>query len=97
MDVAIALEQLVPAAVYGGSLTDNSQEAYDALRWEDDRDKPSWADVEAAWADYTPPPDPQDAFLSSIDTASTLAELKAALKGEGGRVAMAAARGKPAA
>ena len=53
LDVATALDVLVPAAKYGGSLTANTREAFDALRWEDDRPKPSWADVEAA---MTPDP-----------------------------------------
>ena len=56
-DVATALETLVPAAKYGGSLTANTREAFDALRWEDDRPKPSWDDVEAAMT-----PDPAEAL-----------------------------------
>jgi hypothetical protein len=42
MDVAAALDRLVPGAVYFGSLTDNTPEAYAAIRWEDEREKPSW-------------------------------------------------------
>ena len=47
MDVASRLDALVPAAKYGGSLTANTQGAYDALRWADTRTKPTWADIEA--------------------------------------------------
>jgi len=50
MDIAYALDLILPAAQYGGSLTDNTREAFDALRWEDEREKPAWADLEAAWA-----------------------------------------------
>jgi len=48
MDIAIALDLLIPAAEYSGSLTDNSQEAFDALVWTDIRAKPTWAEVLAA-------------------------------------------------
>lgn len=56
MDVAIALDLLVPGAAYGGSLTANTRVAYEALRWEDARPQPSWSDLEGAWGEYTPPP-----------------------------------------
>lgn len=49
MDIALALESLVPAVQYGGSLTANIREAYNALRWEDERPKPTWEEIEAAW------------------------------------------------
>lgn len=42
MDLARAIESLVPAARYGGSVTANTQDAYDELRWDDEREKPSW-------------------------------------------------------
>lgn len=42
-DVAMALDQLVPAAQYSGSLTGNTQADYDALVWSDQRAKPTWA------------------------------------------------------
>jgi hypothetical protein len=54
MDVAIALEILVPAACRGGSLTDNTRAQYEALRWEDERPKPTWAELESAWAAQQP-------------------------------------------
>ena len=50
-DIAIALDKLMPAARYGGSLTANDRAAYDALVWEDDRPKPTWAQIEAAGAE----------------------------------------------
>lgn len=54
MDVALALESLVPAACRGGSLTDNTREQYEALRWEDERAKPTWEELVAAWAARLP-------------------------------------------
>jgi hypothetical protein len=47
MDIALTLDSLVPAAEYGGSLTDNTQHAYDTLVWTDSRPKPTWADLVA--------------------------------------------------
>lgn len=64
MDVAIAIESLVPGAQYTGSLTDNTQEAFDALVWTDEREKPTW---EALTGD-------QD----NAQTAATAAENKSA-------------------
>lgn len=49
MDVALSIEHLLPAAEYGGVTQENTQEEYDALRWEDSRPKPTWAQIEAAW------------------------------------------------
>ncbi len=45
MDVAAALDQLVPAAVYSGSLTANTQESYEGVQWNDERAKPSWTEL----------------------------------------------------
>lgn len=49
IDVAIAIEGLLPAAQFGGSLTANSKAAFDALAWTDARPKPTWAQVTAWW------------------------------------------------
>jgi len=49
VDVAMTLDSLVPAARYGGSLTENTQRAYDALRWGDGRPKPTWSAILAEW------------------------------------------------
>ena len=45
MDLALCIEKLVPQAEYGGSTTANTKEAYDNLRWEDKRKKPSWQEI----------------------------------------------------
>ena len=52
IDVALAIELLVPAAQWQGSVTDNTEESFNNIRWEDSRKKPAWADLESAWADY---------------------------------------------
>lgn len=52
MDVSIALDRLTPGAIYTGSLTDNTQQSYDEIVWGDERDKPSWEQIEIAFADF---------------------------------------------
>lgn len=52
MDIALAVEKLLYAAEYVGSTTANTQEAWDAVEWQDGRrQKPTWAELQAAWAD----------------------------------------------
>ncbi|CAB4145601.1 hypothetical protein UFOVP482_15 [uncultured Caudovirales phage] len=46
MDVAMTIEVLVPAAEYYGSTTANTKECFDALDWNDERKKPTWAQME---------------------------------------------------
>jgi len=48
INVAKALDRLVPLPQYGGANLD-TEESYNLLRWNDPRPKPSWADVVAAW------------------------------------------------
>jgi len=55
MDVALAIERLVPAAEYRGSVTENTPEQYHALDWVDDRAKPTWPEIEAADRDNQRP------------------------------------------
>ncbi len=45
-DVATALDILVPAAQYRGSLTPNTQRAYDQIKWQDQRAKPAWSAIQ---------------------------------------------------
>lgn len=45
MDIALALDALVPGAEYEGSLTAYTEDAFNALRWVDGRPKPRWQDV----------------------------------------------------
>jgi len=49
MDVALAIECLVPAAEYFGSTTANTQECFEALNWLDGREKPTWQEIQEAF------------------------------------------------
>jgi hypothetical protein len=49
MDIALAIEALVPNADYFGSTTSNTKENYDALIWNDSRTKPNFADLKNAY------------------------------------------------
>ena len=50
IDIRTALEQLGTGWQFGGSVTDGTQEAWDAVAWEDTRSKPAWAELCAAHA-----------------------------------------------
>ncbi|MCE3234526.1 MAG: hypothetical protein K0Q50_706 [Vampirovibrio sp.] len=54
MDIAYSLDQLVPAAQYRGSLTANTQQAYEAITWEDEREKPTWEAIQEVPAEAAP-------------------------------------------
>lgn len=45
IDIRTALEQLGTGWQFGGSVTDGTQEAWDAVTWEDERTKPTWEDL----------------------------------------------------
>lgn len=53
MDIALVLDRLLPAAIYSGSLTDNTEAAFNALSWNDERTKPSWQAILDEWDVYT--------------------------------------------
>ncbi|MGX9570797.1 tail fiber assembly protein [Pseudomonas sp. CFBP 5748] len=55
MDVSMAIEWLVPAAQYFGSLTDNTRDSFEMLSWNDERPKPTWENVEFAWEESQKP------------------------------------------
>jgi hypothetical protein len=50
MDIPLILDYLVPNANYGGFPED--EESYNNLRWEDERDKPTWQEVEECWEQH---------------------------------------------
>lgn len=50
MDIALGIEALLPAANYFGSTTANTKEAFDDLDWQDERSKPTWKQVQDAYA-----------------------------------------------
>lgn len=43
IDIRTTLEQLGTGWQFGGSVTDGTQAAWEAVTWEDARDKPAWA------------------------------------------------------
>ena len=53
IDIRTALEQMGTGWQFGGSVTDGTQEAWDAVAWEDARDKPTWDALCAAHATAT--------------------------------------------
>lgn len=55
MDITQAIEQLVPSANYGGYPRDRAH--YERLRWEDDRPKPDWSEIEPLLAQPAPEPE----------------------------------------
>lgn len=54
MDISLVLNKICPKAEYFGSLTDNTYGAYRKLDWRDERPKPSWEEIKAAWLDIKP-------------------------------------------
>lgn len=49
IDVSLTLSYILPDCNYEGSLTDNTEISYNNLTWLDDRQKPSWQDIETNW------------------------------------------------
>jgi len=50
MDIALGIEALLPAAEYFGSTTANTKQSFDDLNWQDARPKPTWKQVQDAYA-----------------------------------------------
>ena len=50
IDVALGIEALLPAPQYFGSTTANTKECFDNLNWQDERAKPTWKQVQDAYA-----------------------------------------------
>ena len=46
LDIATVLDILIPGADYRGSLTENTEVAYDSIVWGDVRPKPAWTEIE---------------------------------------------------
>lgn len=46
MDIALLIQEYD----YSGSVTQNTQEQYNQITWMDDRQKPTWAELEQRWA-----------------------------------------------
>lgn len=62
MDIALMIEQLVPSSQYGGSVTKNTKEQYEKIRWQDSRPKPTWEQLEEEWEKYSTKLDDPDAY-----------------------------------
>jgi hypothetical protein len=54
IDIAMAIEALLPAAEYFGSTTDNTKDCFDSLDWKDSRPKPTWKQVQDTWVILEP-------------------------------------------
>ena len=48
MITALCIDKLLPAAQYGG-VPGSTEEEYNSLRWEDQRSKPTWNEIQSAW------------------------------------------------
>ncbi len=73
LDVALAIEALLPAAEYFGSTTANTKECFDNLQWQDNRPKPNWKQIQDAWVILEP---------KLIAEAEAKAQAKAAAEGK---------------
>jgi len=49
MDIALAIEALLPKAEYFGSTTGNQKADFDNLAWNDLRKKPLWEELQTAY------------------------------------------------
>jgi hypothetical protein len=49
MDIALGIEALLPSAQYFGSTTANTKQSFDDLIWQDEREKPTWKQVQDAF------------------------------------------------
>lgn len=70
MDIAWAIDKLVPAAIYSGSTSANTQAAYTALTWGDERTKPTWTALVAAFNANPIPTDKKAAIKAALETLS---------------------------
>jgi len=52
MDLALAIEKIYLDAQYFGSTAENTKDEFDNLNWQDERQKPTWKQVQDAWVKY---------------------------------------------
>lgn len=67
IDVALAIEALVPAALYGGSVAKNTRKEFESIVWKDKRSKPTWNELEVVSVVEV---------RASVDVASRLAAIE---------------------
>jgi hypothetical protein len=74
VDIALALDVLVPGADWQGSAMAGTKAAFGRLRWHDARPKPSWAAVKAKADELAalPPPDDGDRAERAVDASPAL-------------------------
>lgn len=78
MDIAIAIDALVPGAQYFGTLTGGTLDEFDALDWLDERQKPTWPALQTASLEAT-----KRKLKAQIDTAAERERLKYITAGTG--------------
>ena len=49
MDIALGIEALLSSAQYFGSTTANTKQSFDNIDWQDEREKPTWKQVQDAY------------------------------------------------
>jgi hypothetical protein len=48
MKISAAINALLPQAEYSGMIDNNTKKEYDAIKWNDKREKPTWKALKAA-------------------------------------------------
>jgi len=83
MDIAKAIELLVPEASYFGSVTSNQKSDYNNIIWNDTRPKPTWKELEQAWQEYNPDTEPttEEILLTALLEIQQLKQKVAELEG----------------
>ncbi len=76
IDVALAIEALIPGAQYGGSTTANTKKSFDDLRWEDQRAKPTWEALLSAWNNLVATRSSTKGINSTTDTRTFTTQTK---------------------
>ena len=78
MDIARALDSLVPSALFAGTFQENSWTQYDMLDWRDERPKPTRAALEAKHKEFAAL-DRAEARQRALEASVEKYKLKAAL------------------
>lgn len=91
IDIALAVEKILYGAEYQGSVVANTPECWERVTWQDARrDKPTWDELEAAWAELSTPSldDAKTAKKSAIDANTARIRDRDGLAYAGGRFDM---------
>lgn len=79
IDLALAIEHLVPGAKYYGPTFRNTRDEYHRLKWQDERAKPSWEELEAAWGEIKPDIDAEKTAINRATEYPSIEVLTVAL------------------